>query len=87
MISKQVLYDNEENVFYYEYENRGILNKEKNLYWKDEFNFLPHKDEFNSLKEEIEFELNEYIKDINSEEDISMQKINNYKNAVSANIV
>jgi hypothetical protein len=48
---------------------------------------LPCDDIFQNLKEEVENELNMYLTSISNEEDISMQRVNNYKNAISANIV
>ncbi len=96
--SDRILYNESDKIYYYEYLNRWNKYTKVILYWKDEFDFLPYKEEkFNSLKEEVEDELNQYIKDIklflqnskkyNNNENISIQKINNYKNAISANIV
>jgi hypothetical protein len=48
---------------------------------------LPCDDIFQNLKEEVQNELNMYLTSISNEEDISMQRVNNYKNAISANIV
>ena len=82
-----VLFDDENKCFYFEYENRWKLQKQNIFYWKDDFNYLPCDDTFQNLKEEVESELNMYLTSISNEEDISMQRVNNYKNAISANIV
>lgn len=96
---EKVSYNEKEKYFYYKYSNKWEINNQIILYWKDEFNFLPFKENYKNLKEEIEEELNQYIKEIKlflqdskkysqfNNEDISIQKINNYKNAISANIV
>ncbi len=97
---EKVLFDERKKSFYYEYLNRWIKNTENIFYMKDEFAFLSFDEKkYNSIKEEIESDLNEYIKNIKlflkdskkynnlSNENISIQKINNYKNAISANIV
>ena len=82
-----VLFDDENKSFYFEYENRWKLQKQNIFYWKDDFDYLPCDDIFQNLKEEVENELNMYLTSISNEEDISMQRVNNYKNAISANIV
>lgn len=95
----KILYDEQDKTFYYNYKNRLELCKKVIMSWKDEFDFLPFQEDYKSLKEEIENELNQYIKEVKlflenskkysqfNNEDISIQKINNYKNAISANIV
>lgn len=82
-----VLFDDENKCFYFEYENRWKLQKQNIFYWKDDFDYLPCDDTFQNLKEEVGNELNVYLTSISNEEDISMQRVNNYKNAISANIV
>ena len=82
-----VLFDDENKSFYFEYENRWKLQKQNIFYWKDDFDYLPCDDIFQNLKEEVQNELNMYLTSISNEEDISMQRVNNYKNAISANIV
>ena len=82
-----VLFDDENKCFYFEYENRWKLQKQNIFYWKDDFNYLPCDETFQNLKEEVENQLNMYLTSISNEEDISMQRVNNYKNAISANIV
>ena len=82
-----VLFDDENKSFYFEYENRWKLQKQNIFYWKDDFDYLPCDDTFQNLKEEVGHELNVYLTSISNEEDISMQRVNNYKNAISANIV
>ena len=82
-----VLFDDENKCFYFEYENRWKLQKQNIFYWKDDFNYLPCDDTSQNLKEEVENQLNMYLTSISNEEDISMQRVNNYKNAISANIV
>lgn len=82
-----ILFNESEKYFYFEYENRGNTEEKIILYWKEEFDYLPCKEGYTSFNEGIKSELENYIKDIKDDKAISIQGINNYKNAISANIV
>lgn len=85
--NNKILFDEEKKSFYFEYKNKGNIERKIIFYWKDEFDSLPSKEWFIDLKEEIQYKLNEYLENIKGNEYISIQKVNNYKNAISANIV
>ena len=78
MTSETIWYDQIENVFYYEYINRENVER---------FPFESLKTiDYLITKEEIEKELKDFLEDV-AKDNISIQRINNLRNAICANIV